>query len=324
MNLPTLSAPRSQQSKWRNIWRAIGVFLVAALVLYVPYALIREGRHLNQLEWRRYLLVCIQATGLYLVSLGLQYVPWAQMISHRHRIGLLDLEFYLRAVILRRLPGLPWHWVGRVASYAAHTDVPPRTIAGANLVEWLLLLMSGAGLYAATVDLPAGLRIALVGAALTFSVGTAIAWAPKGRPMLRRAADGMLWTLAYALSWFLSVWILHLFVAASPSGPISWRETTRIWSLAAVLSVLILFLPSGLGLREAALVWQLQPHLPYVDALLIALLIRVVYSISDIGWGLIGWAAIRLAFRHRGAQEAIAPASPAPATSSLHSRPPDR
>jgi uncharacterized membrane protein YbhN (UPF0104 family) len=52
--------------------------------------------------------------------------------------------------------------------------------------------------------------------------------------------------------------------------------------------MLIVFLPSSLGVREASLILLLQPALPVSMALLIALLIRIVFIFADLVWGMIG------------------------------------
>jgi hypothetical protein len=47
------------------------------------------------------------------------------------------------------------------------------------------------------------------------------------------------------------------------------------------------------------LVYLLQPHLPVSATLIVALLLRLLFTLSDVLWGLTGWAIASIALRKR-------------------------
>jgi uncharacterized membrane protein YbhN (UPF0104 family) len=55
----------------------------------------------------------------------------------------------------------------------------------------------------------------------------------------------------------------------------------------------VIFVPSGLGIRELTLTWVLGEKLGVEPALLIALLIRVSFLAADLLWGSLAAAATR-------------------------------
>jgi uncharacterized membrane protein YbhN (UPF0104 family) len=64
---------------------------------------------------------------------------------------------------------------------------------------------------------------------------------------------------------------------------------TWIWALGGGGSMILVFVPSGLGIRELSLIWLLQPYLPQTSAVTVALLTRFVYTVGDFLWGTLGW-----------------------------------
>jgi hypothetical protein len=92
-------------------------------------------------------------------------------------------------------------------------------------------------------------------------------------------------------AWLSGAWILNLFVnAVGTQTPFGFLQALRIWTFAGSLSMLIIFLPSSLGIREVSLAWLLQPYQAVSLAILVALLIRVTFMFADVFWGSVGWA----------------------------------
>jgi len=54
-----------------------------------------------------------------------------------------------------------------------------------------------------------------------------------------------------------------------------------------------------IGVQEVSLVFLLQPYLPASVALLVALLLRLLFTLSDVLWGLTGWAFASIALRKK-------------------------
>jgi hypothetical protein len=95
-------------------------------------------------------------------------------------------------------------------------------------------------------------------------------------------------TLGASAAWALAMWLLFGLHAAvlvadlHPGSPL--RDTvlsTGAFALAWAVGFLVVIAPAGTGPREAALVLALAPALPATDALLVALVSRVVMVVAD-------------------------------------------
>jgi hypothetical protein len=86
-----------------------------------------------------------------------------------------------------------------------------------------------------------------------------------------------------------------------------------IWAASALLPQLLTFLPFGLGVQEITLSALLAPFIGATEAIVVALLMRVVLTLSEVAWACIA-AVIRLP---RKQQPAGTPALQQPATHDL-------
>jgi uncharacterized membrane protein YbhN (UPF0104 family) len=116
--------------------------------------------------------------------------------------------------------------------------------------------------------------------------------------------------LAGALAWIVSGWILlgvqiWLLVAnLANDGIHSLLIALGAYALACSVAMLLVVFPSGIGVREVILVAALAPVLNPGAALAVALVGRVVTTVSDIAWGGIGLLLARSARHGRSATPA--------------------
>jgi hypothetical protein len=188
------------------------------------------------------------------------------------------------ANLAKYLPGVAWHFVGRVAM-GARLGVPPEATAAAIGLEAVMHLAT-ALLFGALALLAAGglpgapsgwIALAVVGALLACHprvVGAALALAAR---LLRRppvVVDfgwGFLAGAAalYLLNWLVAGAAFAAFGRACAAGPL---EATQVAALAGgmplawALGALAVFAPAGLGVREAGLAAILAPAFPLAPA----------------------------------------------------------
>ena len=143
------------------------------------------------------------------------------------------------------------------------------------------------------VALPIAFRGGLVAVSLVLGIYLANTWFPRGIAASQKIVMGFCWMLAYAGSWFLGGMILYLLMIAVQGSGANIAESTAIWAIAGGVSMLMIILPSGLGIREVSLAFLLRPYAPLSIAILIALLIRLTFSLADVLWGAIGWLISR-------------------------------
>jgi hypothetical protein len=270
-------------------WKWLGRILTIIALAYVSVILVQNWSHLQQVDWRKYLFVILISFFIYLASLLLQLTIWLRMLSAHHRVGWQDVQIYMRTVMLRQIPGGVWHWLGRSSMYGATTSVSTRYVLLANFIDWCLL-MSGAiaayGVFSKTTHI--GIRIFIFLISAGFSVIIANYWFPK-RQSKYAVFEGTIWTIIYIVSWFLGGILLFLLIQIEAASPISVSNALIIWIIAGGISGVAIIIPSGLGIRELSLAVLLQPYMSVAQSLLLAIILRFTFTMSDIIWGACGW-----------------------------------
>jgi glycosyltransferase 2 family protein len=114
--------------------------------------------------------------------------------------------------------------------------------------------------------------------------------------------------LGIALGWTFLGWILlglqvwFLLTDVARDGARSLVLALGAYALACSVALVLVIFPNGIGAREVLLAAALAPVLPYGAALAVALMARVVTTVSDLAWGGIGLAIARRAPAARPAQ----------------------
>jgi hypothetical protein len=271
-----------------GLWRWLGHGLTLIAIVYLFFILSRGELKLQQVDWAVYGSAILVSLGVYLISLLIQFFIWSRLISFHRKASWTDLNIYSQMILMRSLPGGAWHWIGRISMYSAETEIPTRVVVLGNFLEWGLLILTGAGI---TLALTRGstLWILLSALAVVAAFSLAFAWQSRTLSWWERAANSLQWLFLFCLVWLAGSAILYLFVqAVAGPGRLDWVEALRVWAFSGSVSLLIVFLPSSLGVREASLILLLQPGLPVSMALLTALLIRIVFIIADLLWGIAG------------------------------------
>jgi len=215
------------------------------------------------------------------------------------------------------LPGGLWALPGRMLLYQRYYAIKPGPGAWAVLFETLALLagallVGGSGVLSST-------RVLVMWGALGWLAGLALivaaasqhrlwAWLGKLRALAGtnfRLADLSAWsiggrvfsrmTLSMAIFWVITGLSFAMLVESTPGGreAITWYEATSIYALAWIAGFLVILAPAGLGVRESALVVLLKVFLAREDALLLALLARLWWTIAEGLWVVIGLVLLR-------------------------------
>ncbi len=282
----------NQLSYWhgfaRNKWKWLGWVLTSITFVYVTLLLIKNWGYIQHIDWQHYMFAIVAASIIYLFSLLLQLFVWLRLLSQYHSIGWQDVHIYMRTVMLRQLPGGIFHWVGRGAMYKSTTAVSPQIIFYASLLDWCLILVTALGVFSL---FSSGLTPILRWTLFSFSVALMLIFSRmwfSSRQGGRFLFEGVFWSLAYCGSWFLGGVILYLLMQASESSQVSLTTAVLVWVLAGGISALVIITPTGLGIRELSLVFLLQPFMSASLAVLLALMLRLLFILSDLLWGAIG------------------------------------
>lgn len=302
-------------------WVSVSVFLCT--VAFLVFLLLRSTDELRGLDdWPTYLGVCARGFLLYPISLIVQALIWRMIIVRLGQMtgGWWDIEIYAYSSLMRHLPGMIWYLAGRATMY--HTRGVGASVAlMASGLEWFLLLVAAALVYgtlsltgsgmllislallaALIVGTAFGLRQALLAGTRLPLPGfvrrrlTALATAP-----VPGAADLALWLSLYVLAYFIGGWILLLLVrGVAPEVTLGLGAATRIWALTGGVGFLLsAIVPAGLGVRELTLTVLLSPTMSIAEAIVVAVLLRMLYIGGSLVWGGMLWAIARLIRRHR-------------------------
>jgi hypothetical protein len=263
---------------------------MAGAFLYLGILLYRSGLQVGMIPWKKYGEAGFLALLLYLFSLLVQFAVWGRMLSFYHQVGWQDAAIFSKALVLRRLPGGIWHWVGRATMYSGTTRVPGKVVLQANFVEWVMLLLVAAGISVAGVSaIPWIARGPLSLLLLSCTAGLAYWWQPGSRSPALKAAEAFLWTALYIISWISGGLIVLIFSMATGDTGLSWANAIWIWAVTGGSSLFLIIIPAGLGIREIALTWLLNPYFTPADSMIIAVLLRFTFTAADFLWGMLGW-----------------------------------
>lgn len=232
------------------------------------------------------------------------------------------------------LPGSLWPVLAQM-ELGRDYKVPPRA-SGAAVAVFLVVVV-GTGLLIAVPSLPlladgaartyrwtlVALPVALVVAAppvLNRLIGAALRLARRPalpRPLtLGGIARGAGWALLSWTAYGVHVWVLALQLGAGPT-PQLLLVTTGAFAAAWTIGFLVVIAPAGAGVRETALILLLAGVLSAPQAMVIAVLSRLMFTAGDLAWCL----PALVARRRRVRAEGLSATSPTPSSTGKGSSP---
>ena len=192
--------------------------------------------------------------------------------------------FYLAATseLGKYLPGGVWHLLGRAAYYRV-LGLSPATISRALLQEnaWQLLSAGMIGTFF--------LIMAYTGNYWAIGI-LLLCWWLILYLFVRKAA---IWRISAQIFLHSMIWLLfaYSFTLLLPNlDSFGFLLSMSAFCLSWVLGYLIIFAPGGLGVREAAIVAFLAPIMPPEQAIVYALVHRLLWVLIELLYGLIAWA----------------------------------
>ena len=303
--------PALAPGRWRTPLRlaVAGLFLVVVAVV-----LAGQWRQARPLLGRLSVPVVVAAWGLVLAGIYATFRSWRAALAD---LGASLLQtagmrvFYL-GQLGKYVPGTIWPVVTQMR-LGRDYRVPPRA-SGAAFAVFMLLLV-GTGLLVGVPVIPLlgrdaadGYRwLALVLPVLALAVTPAVlnrvmavALRVAGRPPLPAplSAAGIL----RAGGWAVVSWLCyggHVYLLArtlgAEGGPLLWVECTGAFAAAFASGPLLLVVPAGAGVREAALLLLLGSTVTAPVAAVVAVVSRLLFIAGDLAWsGVATLAAGRL------------------------------
>ncbi|MET9018984.1 lysylphosphatidylglycerol synthase transmembrane domain-containing protein [Actinopolymorpha sp. NPDC004070] len=274
-------------------------FAVVAVTFGVLAVATRWGEVASALARLQPLLV-LAALVPAILALSCAMVMWRLLLAGLG--SLLPARVAARVLFVsqlgKHLPGSVWPMLAQMELGRDH-GVPRRRTASAFVLTMLFSLATGLLVATGTLPLAAGARTgAYRWAFLLTPLLLALAHPPVlnpllsnllrlvRRPALERPLTGRttaLVALTGMAQWLLNglhAWILAVALGADPVAAVPLAVGG--FALAWCVGFLVVVTPAGLGVREAVLVATLAPVLAPADALVLALVSRVLLTASDL------------------------------------------
>jgi hypothetical protein len=313
----------------KRFWGALaGMVIILGVSSYALYGMVRGSEHgLTFAELRQHLTIglLLKASLAYAADLALAITGWILIIGSLSDVWnwLEHVRIYCINSVTRRLPGSMWYLLGRVVMYEK-LGIPRSLTLIASGIEYIVTLLGG--LLVAILAWPLVLsnsRINPLWLIAGLLLGGLLLNPPMLRAIIKRVSPQthalnlryrhlLGWTLFYALVWCGGGVIL--FVLADAIHPLPLRTLPAmigIWATSALLPQLLTFMPLGLGVQEITLSALLTPFIGGTEAIVVALLMRVVLTISEVAWACIA-GLIRIPRRGPAAERAALADSASP------------
>ncbi|MFC2031196.1 hypothetical protein ACFLWA_10755 [Chloroflexota bacterium] len=283
--------------------RVVTVFLTLFAVAGIAVMLYANWDSLRAMEFQIRPVPLLLSFLAYTLALAFVVLAWIQMMTALGSTAKWreHLRVYCVANLARRVPGILWHVVGRVALYD-HDRSSIGVISLASGLELALMAVSGLmiGVLAwpgMALDLIQPVWIAgviILGLAVVHPrvLGVPLRWAraqgQHGSEMELNYGQVLGWLLLYGGSWIAGGTVLFALIDTLYPLPLNQLPlTVGAWCLSGMVSVIAAFLPVGFGLRELALGLLLASYLPSGLAIVVALLARLLLIGFELVWALL-------------------------------------
>ena len=279
----------------KNIYAILGIFVTLICLIFL-YSFAKEtSSSLRSIPKDIQFKPLVYSFLLFCLATFVAAYLWLRIASELGiRVkALIHLKIYLTTLAARRLPGSVLHVVGRGAMYY-NLGISPALTTFASGVEIALILWSGVlVLLVSLVSLVrinqsqvlillllfAILSILIHPSTLKFIIQKLIK--SKEVPKIRYASL-LTWLVGYVGLWFLGGLILFcLLNSIYPTSALNFFVILAAWSGGGVSGMLVVILPSGLGLTELTMSLILGQFIPPSVAVVTALLARVLLTGFD-------------------------------------------
>jgi len=243
---------------------------------------------------------------VYILVLILAMLVWHRV--GRRILGINDWRkngrVYINTLLARRLPGSFWHFLGR-AQFYAEAGVPKSVSSIGSAIEFVVFFLSGGVL---CIGLWPWLRsnqiftwvfICLIPLGLLILFPQSIVWFTTKvmRTPLEitvRRKDLLEWVFLDVCAWGMGGILLYLIISSFyVLPPVYILNTITAWTLSSMISMVAVFTPAGLGVKELTLSVLLLPFVIPPYNVIISVIVRIVITGFDFVCSGLGYVYFR-------------------------------
>lgn len=301
MSAPTvLTASERRSRRFGLLFTVFTVISAGGVLLYMVY---RERQVIFSYAWKVDPLALAGVVALHAVTMLFGSWNWGNLMNHFScRLPYLrHFRYFSLSHAAKRLPGTLWYIAGRATLYRQE-GIDIRLTSLASGVEYAITTLSGL-----LVGVPFVLsildayRISPWFLALALAATLALLHPRVLRVIFRLLkvdlqsfgpGDLLRWTSGYALQWLLSG--LMLFLVINVLYPLGWDRLGYVigsWIAVIMVTRLLVFAPSNLGITEIGFSLLLTQVMPAPIAVVVAVAFRLATTVLDIAYAGV-WALI--------------------------------
>ena len=291
-------------TRGRRIQRLTSIIISLVAVAILGYLVYRQKEILLSYPWQINPALYLLSFFVFSIDLFLVAMIWGWIMN---TIGKrLDyqkhIRYYIISNIAKRIPGTLWYIASRAQFYQKE-GIDYRLTSLASGIELAVSIMSGvlvSVLFAIPIVLNYGLNplvlagILLVGILLLHPrVTDWIFRLLKVEATQFGCQRTIQWLIAYVPAWIFGG--IVLFIIANSFIPIPLHQIGYVigsWSLVGIVSYLLFFSPSNLGVTEVGLSLLLANIMPAPIAVILAITTRIAIILYEIIWALI-WLNVK-------------------------------
>lgn len=260
----------------------VNKLMFLASVAYTLLLLFLSRSEILSINWEAFWRIFIISFLLYLLSLSLQCINWSLIVDGGLSNFRINSEVFYRSVLLQRIPGGFWHWLGRINLYneyeSLHSNGYNEGVKSANLFEWLLSILTGLSIYFWTKSSIAGIVISILCVIIIIILFQRIGQKDHSKlvlPTLTILIMLVRWGLGFLTLQLLLNNILYPDIIAP-------KFVLATWTLSSSIGMATFFLPSGGLVRDFTLTALLSPTISIQKVFLLAAELRVIFLVSDL------------------------------------------
>jgi len=260
----------------------VNKLMFLASVAYTFLLLFLSRSEIMSINWVDFWRIFTSSFLLYFISLLLQSLNWSLTIDGSLTNFIKNSEAFFRSILLQRIPGGFWHWLGRINFYREYEPVQSKNtnekVKFANLYEWLLSILTGMSIFLWTKNYLAGIISSIFCFLLLITLFQRI----EKKEGINLSLP-LLTILIMLVRWGLGFLTLSLLInnmmyldAITPTFVLA------TWTLSSSIGMATFFFPSGGLVRDFTLTALLAPIMPLQKVFLLAAELRIIFLASDL------------------------------------------
>ncbi|HEY5572434.1 MAG TPA: hypothetical protein VIK64_05400 [Anaerolineales bacterium] len=291
-------------TRGRRIQRLTSIIISLVAVAILGYLVYRQKEILLSYPWQINPALYLLSFFVFSIDLFLVAIIWGWIMN---TIGKrLDyqkhIRYYIISNIAKRIPGTLWYIASRAQFYQKE-GIDYRLTSLASGIELAVSIMSGvlvSVLFAIPIVLNYGLNPLVLAGILLVGI---LLLHPRVTDWIFRLLKveatqfgyqrTIQWLIAYVPAWIFGG--IVLFIIANSFIPIPLHQIGYVigsWSLVGIVSYLLFFSPSNLGVTEVGLSLLLANIMPAPIAVILAITTRIAIILYEIIWALI-WLNVK-------------------------------